>query len=439
MASRELALTLSTAVNDDILGTKGAFPRIRVKSLDSRYLTPVIDALVNEYKRTLDPRIALLGAARAADLVNRRIFSGDAMPATRGHDGEACDDYHVCPTCLRLTKCRFLVLSLVSCLEACSACRRREVAFGRAPLLQRLVERGIHKALIQEGIIQGLDVSSARLLDLQKRACESVRPYLDAEKGRYYDSYLGRWVPMQVDSVAHNARNPMMPSADAVFPFWLVDEDGQSNDPSYWIHCEGNLRMTSVALNQLKHIFPPAFLAHVAEWVNTATKSPAARSEMLRKCDGIWQLASLSPYTRSGRMLQEKVDAQSWGRALASWRSGRLISHADRQETGLPVWIFTTARLLGRGYEDEFALWDGKARHRLRAIALEIGAHFGLVLKIAPDGCPWFPVDCPMPDDYDWSTSFSFCLDRFTRLREYCNRRFESMQQYPSRVDLPPD
>ncbi|KAG5819150.1 hypothetical protein H9Q74_000776 [Fusarium xylarioides] len=239
------------------------------------------------------------------------------------------------------------------------------------------------------------------------------------------DAYSGHLHSLPTDNTNSTRTQPDRPSIDAVFPSWLTKF-------GYRMHCPGNLRVTTQAINYTKHIQIPAYLAMLCWYAHERSRiehkyhpnvwSADARAEfdvleakMVKISKRLRIIRLTFGWTKVKRLRAEKTTKEQFLIDLAPLISGQpqpeLQSSMERLDT--------EHNFASRA--PEFRLPESD-RERIRTLVQEIQDFFDVQLAMGADGCPYFAHPSTMPEVWNWRIAFRLSNERLQRMKAWCNR-----------------
>ncbi|CAD0025606.1 unnamed protein product [Aureobasidium pullulans] len=169
----------------------------------------------------------------------------------------------------------------------------------------------------------------------------------------------------------HGRYSPDLPSVDGIFSFF------ECNDKLRY-HCEGNVAVTALAINLMKHTHAPAMLDHISEFVRS-NKTEEDTLKILSKTTNTALIRIKVPYklrSRAGRSLNK----QRIRKDIREWITDR--------PTPSDAKMFSTARLRVHGWLKlgNAKRWTAQDRQRLMKVVVEIEHEFKIHLPRGQDG-----------------------------------------------------
>ena len=412
----------SAAVRQDM---EGSLPGIYIRSLNSRRVAPVLDVIDNTWVTQADILGAWKDGCKAADIVNAMILSGEPIPAlcTCGEEHEMVTT-HPCTSCLRSFLCRQLV-KLEGGHPVCRACENKYASESEIGDPEEGAERNYIKQLrwgLRRTIKRELETSLGtagitKLEPLLDEICDTAWTKISAnfnDDGTFMDEYTGATYDIpRTQATNKGARDPLRPSIDAMFPYTLVDK-------RVIIHGADNIALTSQCLNFTKHVYVPAILQVLADWLKSK-RDAEAKKRVLQKTDDIWELL-LCDNGKSGQAARIKstTNARSFAESKAAWVKARPTSRPKLiKAKAKGIWYrHTVGRVAGEGKS-----WRPQWASRFLKVVAQIEERFGHSFEKSTDGAP-FPFPTPMPADWEWDTAFLLFAARAFRMWILCNGRW---------------
>lgn len=357
-------------------------------------------------------RQALLVMAEAADMINDEIRAG--KPPCNACE---CDDtmkhtmLHACAKCTEPTVCA----TRRQDWRGAWVCRFYQIREANMPsqnMIAKILERSLQNAFRNECARLGFDHKTAEQQEVYDDALKDLQMYIKGTT-KYYDEYRSRDIDLTANAhlEGHGRYSPDLPSVDGIFSFF------ECNDKLRY-HCEGNVAVTALAINLMKHTHAPAMLDHISEFVRS-NKTEEDVLKILSKTTNTALIRIKVPYklrSRTGRSL----DKQQIRKDIREWITDR--------PTPSDAKMFSTARLRVHGWLKlgNAKRWTAQDRQRLMKVVVEIEHEFKIHLPRGQDGCPWFGIEEAMPKQWLWKDCFLLVATRLERMRFWCNRYWKS-------------
>lgn len=397
---------------------RGVWPSIHLKSSDCAWVKPMSEPAIAEWLRTNDLRSTWIALARAADQVNERILAGETSASLCSRVGD-CNSAHPCGLCGITIPCDTLQLHSSAGLRACTSCFRKYPSSVAAceKLSQSRIRQNFHNELQR----YGAEISRAILDDNIQAMSTWVTESLQDEKGT---SYLCQYTARQLQPPPQ-ATHPETTSIDAVFPIAL-HHSGQC-----FIHCAGNLAMTSVALNFLKNLHLPILLVKLSVYYHqylaldphTQTgqlkeirELEQIKRDLVEDCRQLSAIRMKVPRSCKAR-LGPQLSQEQLAYLKEEWVSGKLRPGSPTAEP--PRY----ASQSHPGHMGMLSEWDDRRPHIIQIIE-EIEQWTGIELPRAYDGCPYFAHPDTMPQNWNWPNCFRLMICRTGRMANWCNRKW---------------
>ncbi|KAJ3959981.1 hypothetical protein N0V92_003374 [Colletotrichum tropicale] len=413
-------------------------PGITIVSPHRAWVLPVEQALIDTWILEGDLRTAWTRAAEVADEVNLSIRDGDKPPSMCScSDEDRLSITHPCAQCGRPILCKDLQASQHDGHRVCNTCELKRVhrysgAGTVLPFLVRVArdtldaDRKRGDAISDEEFYQTMDGIRVFLLENLPSAAEVD----DAEMPpgvTWKDRYSGKLYSMPNERSYSSRSVPDKPSLDATFPMWPTSY-------GYRLHTPENLSITSQAINFAKHIHVPALLHHLSWFTERRDKIIAEAEEQLHAPKTRARLAELE--TKMMKFCRRLRGV----RLLFAWKAKtRMNSKISRKEflhnlnLGIAGKVPPSAQAALDKTDQKYVhlspsgrivsglRWPEKELARIRALAEEITAFFGVTLP-SKGGCPFFGHASAMPSNWGWSAAFALMAERHTRMTYYCNK-----------------
>ncbi|KAI5254373.1 hypothetical protein E4T42_02505 [Aureobasidium subglaciale] len=334
-------IQICKAVRDDL----GVWlPKVMIQSPNAARALPAINAAAAYYIETGDVRQALLVLAEAADIINQEIGSGKP-PSNTCHCNASLKktSFHACGNCLEMLVYESRQQDWRG-VWICLFCQIRE----RNVTPRNMISKR---------------QSSRRSTKKHGKICSGIITNSTA----YFDDYRSKNINPAADAhlEGHTKYSPNLPSVDGIFAFYECN--GRLR-----YHCKGNVAVTTVALNYMKHIHNPALQSHLSEFVN-GPQTKEARLKVLEKATNSTLIRMKVPYKLKARTAKSSkwscVDAD-----ILEWTSDRLSRSLSK--------IFSTKRLCIHGYikTGNAERWVARDRERLLKIVRQIELRFNVSL-----------------------------------------------------------
>ena len=211
--------------------------------------------------------------------------------------------------------------------------------------------------------------------------------------------------------IDYHMKDPFMPSPDAVFPYVL--SDGQMQ-----YHAPGNLFVTTVYINLLKHTYIPAMLAHLVNYMKS-DHGPEAVKRFMKEMEDVYLVGLRTPWVMKKRLL---ASPSEYAAAKREWITGLpgSFGHGKMQ--------FTQKHYIHKPKKAPYPDWRPEGFERICKLISAIERNFhGQELRRGPDGCPFPSQEPEMPSDWSWWSCWLLFGERLARMVEWCNRYWDCM------------
>ncbi|CAG7557633.1 unnamed protein product [Fusarium equiseti] len=414
-----------------------SLPVLTIRSIDRAWVLGVEQAISDEWLLSGDILKAWSRGAEIADETNQSIKSGHRPPSSCACTTEMMKvESHPCSHCGTFRICDQLVSNQFDGRRVCPSCATE---LAQRPTGQRITEnlaRSIHSRLVYDqraskGLVTDDEVKSlfeesfAELKGRLPSAEEAAEADLPSGMA-WRDYYSGQLYSLKIENTSTSRTLPDKPSLDAIFPAWPTKF-------GYRLHCPGNLALTLQAINYMKSVQVPAFLAMTCWYEHERFKiekrfypnvwGPEARVEF----DQLeTQMVNISRRLRIIRL------TFGWTKL----RRMELNSSAqDFEDDMIPLISGQPQKELLQSIErldsvQNFVIWGPEIQYpeqdlaRLRTLVEEIQEFFGVQLPQGSDGCPFFAHPASMPQAWNWPIAFKLAADRLDRMKRACNRYF---------------
>lgn len=230
------------------------------------------------------------------------------------------------------------------------------------------------------------------------------------DDGQWKDGYCDtiRWQSADIDN---HTRDLFRYSIDVMFSYTIWNQRLQ-------YHAPGNLVVTALYVNWMKHIYAPAILQHVVSYMKSDHKSEAMEA-FIERIQNIYLLGLRTPYLVKSRLALSITTNEyasirrEWTTGIAGARGLQHIRYSQRHYVHMPK-------------QAPYANWRPDGIERTSKLVLAIEARFpDQNLRRGPDGCP-FPFHEPqVPSDWTWWTCWRMFDERLVRMKEWCNRNWD--------------
>lgn len=389
-------------------------PLIMVGSSDLSWTMEVTDAGIRKWVATGNPVEGWMEMARKSDNTNARIAEAESSPVTCvcPPDSEAVHD---CGRCGRETPCKSLK-DHPNGYRACEACHRSMV--GWRPTFERLKEiiRTRTRSDAEKG---GRDTAWRERL--RASLVNQVETLLGQGEGNYYvDTYSSSEKVLSHPDKFH----PSKCSLDAVFPFALTTSTGNGFYTGNAIHCVGNVVVTRLDTNYVKHIQVPATLPLTRDYYRAfigleggvKRGDPIACKELealeataVNDFNRLAHIRRKVPFKVSSR-LNFRVSRRQYEYLKEEWVSGKLHPGTPHSTNFVADTPYSTTSLENQ--------WP-----RVKHIAEEFQAWTGVTLP-SRAGCPYFLHSSTMPALWDWKMCHGLVGERLAVMTIWCNGKW---------------
>lgn len=204
--------------------------------------------------------------------------------------------------------------------------------------------------------------------------------------------------------------DPFKASVDAVFPYGSFENERR-------LHAPDNIVYTALWTNSMKHVFVPAVLAFVADFV-ASERTPDGVKRFLKTMDDIYRCQRVLPYLKRQRL-------------NVPLRQSEHAKHKQMWKTAIPLKLSPGANSRLYRYTTNFSRSDRAEyvdKDRILAIILQIEVLFAVQLpRSAFDGCPWPGLAETMPSYWSWANCWALFAERQYREWALCNKDFEQV------------
>ncbi|KAK8163197.1 hypothetical protein BC567DRAFT_251353 [Phyllosticta citribraziliensis] len=234
--------------------------------------------------------------------------------------------------------------------------------------------------------------------------------------------YVKNMLDKQLSTDSSHGKTPNALTIDAVFPYGFFQETA-------FIHCRGNLAVTTLVMNYAKHIQIPAFLVALKDWIvaepncrNNPAQLQRLQSDMVARCSTLSAIRLKAAWTIKARE-RTKYNLGKYEYDREEWLSGKLRSG----EAG--PWDKRSDLSLTSGFKvpaGDLKGWPQAEMKRIKRIVQEMKAWFQVDLP-EKNGCPYFAHPDTMPSTWSWGLCFAIVTCRRIRMELHCNRHFPTV------------
>lgn len=302
-------VSLTKAVSKDLKGTnKNKDYAFIVYMLNSARAAMLMNVCLHYYRPTSDPRVAMLCAARAADVVNEDIVQKEPTPVgCECNQQISAHTVNFCGSCMHETVCGKLHTDAESGSLLCTRCKaladrgeQRLYKTALSMMKAKTCKNHINKCK-KLGIDDHLDSERKRLKDMSSYLGGYIG---DTDSTEWVDYYTVQDTEVSTESevIVTSPRtgrtirkDPREMSIDAVEPY------SKNHDGIIRVHAKNNVVLTSAALNYVKHCHLPEFPAELATFHRKENVSAKDRLEFLQICNRLHRIRSEVPYKQKDR------------------------------------------------------------------------------------------------------------------------------------------
>ncbi|KAK7538484.1 uncharacterized protein J3D65DRAFT_602500 [Phyllosticta citribraziliensis] len=397
------------------------FPPFFVYSLDRRWVIPVIDIMETTWLQGGSLHEVWTVGAEAADNVNALIRTGDMPPGSCDCGPESSrSEMHPCQKCAKLTPCAALTYGFLR-FRLCATCHERDSKQSMS-LPEQLAVFYVKNMLDSNARKTGRrhGDSSERAKKDAADEVSSIFSEHSPNSVEFTDQYTGCVEQLSTDS--SHGKTPNALTIDAVFPYGFFQETA-------FIHCRGNLAVTTLVMNYAKHIQIPAFLVALKDWIvaepncrNNPAQLQRLQSDMVARCSTLSAIRLKAAWTIKARE-RTKYNLGKYEYDREEWLSGKLRSG----EAG--PWDKRSDLSLTSGFKvpaGDLKGWPQAEMKRIKRIVQEMKAWFQVDLP-EKNGCPYFAHPDTMPSTWSWGLCFAIVTCRRIRMELHCNRHFPTV------------
>ena len=414
---RVTTISPTKRVKNDILGS---LPSIYVNSTKIRVL-PVLNAIIQTWTQSEDILEAWKAGCRTADTVNAAITEGEVpIKVCHCEDPSSSGEVHPCAGCLRIMSCaemrddykqdricRLCAATPAKDFNHSAITHEGRVAKDSNPLViahegHVAIYRAVRSNLWYEAKRCSIphEVYSARVLPIWRSLQQHA-----LIGGQWQDAYC------LVDRRSVAGRNPFLPSFEAVFPYIVFEGKTQ-------YHAPGNVVITALYINLLKHTYIPALLSHVANYIRS-DRGPEAVKRFMMEMEDVYLISLRTPYNKKKR-LSASVGSSEYASIKREWVTGLPGSHGHEKMQ------YTQKHYLHNPRKAPYPDWRPDGFERIRKLVFAIELNFpDQKLRRGPDGCPFPFHESEIPSDWSWWSCWRLFDERLARMEIWCNRHWD--------------
>ncbi|KAI8292752.1 hypothetical protein K4K59_006247 [Colletotrichum sp. SAR11_240] len=432
----------------------GQFPSITIRSSNRAWAKPSEQAISSIWASEGDLLHAWTRGAEIADEINQAIRDGDRPSNKCTCTADMVNVVtHSCAHCGRDCVCSTLVQSKWDGLRVCAPCEARRRDWKGTDKVTYELDRQARRAVRNDMMKSGLNVSDKVIDEMTAGIVSYVHNVLPTSQEveaagmvpglTFRDQYTGQLHSMETDSGSGNRTYPERPSLDATFPAWWTAA-------GYRIHVAGNVRVTTLAANYVKHTQIPAFL-HTLCWFVRKMDSILAKYQgddvhgaeamkeinnhhvdMIRKCHHLRNIRLIFGWTIKGRISARAANADKFQHDLETMISGR-----TREDMPAGPWTRSNKEYIASLDSDLRMDWPEPEIARVHRLVHEILDYFGVRhdFRQGSDGCYFFGHPACIPPNWSLEKAIALMAERLMRMIVWCNR-FWTTYDHPADIYL---